>query len=338
VLGLVLSTLLVIATGSPAQAAGPYTFAGANVGAIPDGGGNCPNTPGAARDVTFNVTGVPQRQLVDVRITGLSLSHTFVGDLAVTLFAPNGHSMVIFGRTGSTTPSGLGDSSDLAGPYTFADTGPTPPGNWWQAATAAASTAAIPSGTYRTSQMGGNGSTGSVTNLTQEFSGVTNPNGTWTLHIVDTCSPDPGTVSAATLSLTPVAPNCTTQQTNATAAQAELDEAETEVASAVATNTAAKKALTKAAKSLKKAKGKVKAATRALASAQDGGSAQAVATAEQKLSKAKKKAKAAKKRKKAAAQTAASAARALAEARSVAATARAARDQAAAALQTCQDN
>jgi subtilisin-like proprotein convertase family protein len=338
VLGLVLSTLLVMATGSPAQAAGPYTFAGANVGAIPDGGGDCPNFPGAARDVTFNVTGVPQRQLTDVRITGLSLTHTFVGDLVVTLFAPNGKSQVIFGRTGATTLSGPGDTSDLEGPYTFADTGPAPPGNWWTAAAAVDASTKIPSGTYRTSQTGGNGSVGSVTNLTPGFSTVTNPNGTWILRFVDNCASDPGTVSAATLSLTPVAPNCTTQQTNAAAAQADLDQAEAAVAAAVATSTAAKKALAKATKKLKKAKAKVKAATKALASAQDAGSAQAVATAQHQLTKAKKKAKAAKKRKKAAAQSAASAAGALAEARSVAATARAARDQAAAALQTCQDN
>lgn len=308
VLGLVLSSLLLLATTTPAQAAGPQTFNGSNYGAIPDGGNTCPQ-PGAARDVTFAVTGVPQRQLADVRVTGLAIAHTFVGDVTATLIAPNGALVSLFGRTGATTAGAFGDNSNLVGPYAFADTDTPDPGGWWAAATAAVDTnATVASGTYRASQVGGAGATGATVDLTAAFAGVANPNGTWTLRFTDGCSADTGSVTAATLSLTPIAPDCsaqqaavTTAQNNVTAAQtaqssaaADKIAADAKVAAAQANVTAPQAKVAAAQAKVTKAKAKVKAKKKALKAAKAGGDPAKIAKAKKKLAKAKAKLKAAK--------------------------------------------
>lgn len=329
-LSLVMSVLLVAFTARSADAAGPFAFDGTGYGAIPDGGNTCPS-PGAQRDVTFAVTGVPERQLADVRITGLAVAHTWVGDLTVTLIAPNAASMIVFGRTGATNATHVGDSSNTAGPYTFADTDTPAPGDWWATATNAGlpDAGVIPSGSYRASAAGGAGSTGTQTDITPAFNGVTNPNGTWTLRFTDGCTVDTGSVTAATLSLTPVAPDCTTQQaavttaqnhvtsaeaaqataaTNKTAADAAVDAADAnaatadgkvaaadaKVAAADAKVASAQAKVAAANAKVAKAKGKVKKAKQALKTAKAGGDAAKIAKAQKKLAKAKSKLKAAK--------------------------------------------
>jgi hypothetical protein len=74
-------------------------------------------------------------------------------------------------------------------------------GNWWSAAAAAGASVPIPSGSYRTSQRGGAGSTGAVTSLDTTFAGLTpaQANGTWTLRFTDGCFGDTGGVGAATI-------------------------------------------------------------------------------------------------------------------------------------------
>jgi subtilisin-like proprotein convertase family protein len=288
-LSLVLGGLLTGGSATAQPAPTDATFPGTGLGAIPDGGAACAPTPGAPLNVTFNVTGLTG-PLTDVRVTGLTFSpvHTYVGDLQVSLIAPNGTSFVVFSRTGATTTPGAGDSSDAAGPYTFADDAA---GNWWTAAAAAGAAVAIPAGSYRTSQEGGLvGSTGTQTNLTAAFAGVTNPNGTWTLRFLDGCSVDTGTVSAVSLGLKV---SCATQQAavnSATAAAAAADQA---VASA-------NKAVSKAKKAVKKAKKALKAAVKS-------GNPVKIAKAKSKLKKAKKKLKKAKAARTAAIQAAATA-------------------------------
>ena len=100
---------------------GARTFPGTGTGAIPDGPAGC-GTGSGELNVVFHAfeSGMPQRGLSDVRVTGLQIAHQYVGDLTVMLIAPNGASRVLFGRTGATS-TGLGDSSNLFGTYSFAD-------------------------------------------------------------------------------------------------------------------------------------------------------------------------------------------------------------------------
>ncbi|MFN6964765.1 MAG: hypothetical protein ACK4S4_13500 [Pyrinomonadaceae bacterium] len=176
------------------------------LGAIPDHAGTCQTGPFTPKDVTFTVSGLSGTvSNVNVAMTFGGPNHTWMGDVVATLIAPNGASHVIFGRTGATTATAAGDSSDLGAAYTFSDNAPSPPsGGWWQAATAAAATAVMPTGTYRTTASGGAGATNPMppTNMNAAFSGVTNANGTWTLRFTDGCAGDTGAVSAATLDVT----------------------------------------------------------------------------------------------------------------------------------------
>ena len=183
--------------------AATFTANAGSLGGIPDGS-NPAGTFGAPRDVTFSVSGFGAGAAPSDVQVGFTLSpaHTWVGDLDVQLIAPNGASHTIFSRTGATTAGHIGDSSHVAGPYTFADTAPASP-TWWQAAATAAAAAAIPSGSYRTSTPGGSATSGANTLITPAFAGVTSPEGTWTLRFRDRAQDDTGTVSAASLRLTP---------------------------------------------------------------------------------------------------------------------------------------
>ena len=182
------------------------TFAGTNLGAIPDGTSPCHN-PGVVspRDVAFNVTGLSGAPTnVQISTTFGGPAHSFVGDVTATLIAPNGASHTIFGRTLATTSSAFGDSSDLVGPYVFADNAAAPPsGGWWQEDGVAGAAVALSSGTYRTTASGGAGATNPMppTAMNPAFSGVANPNGTWTLRLTDGCGADTGAIAAATLTV-----------------------------------------------------------------------------------------------------------------------------------------
>lgn len=169
-----------------------------SLGTIPDGPAAC-TSYGGNRDVTFTVSGVTAPATnVAVNFT-LAPAHTWAGDLDVRLIAPGGApEHVIFSRTGATTPTGTGTSSDAGGPYTFADSAPASP-TWW----GAAATNPIPSGSYRSSTPGEVAGGGANTLITPAFAGLTTAqlNGTWTLRFRDHCSADTGAVSAATLTI-----------------------------------------------------------------------------------------------------------------------------------------
>lgn len=187
---------------SSATPSATFPADGASLGAIPDGGGTCPS-PGAPRNVTFTVSGMTG-SVSSVSVDGLSFSpnHTFVGDIITTLIAPNGASHIVFGRTGATTATAFGSGANLAGPYQFIDTAAGT--NWWTAAAGAT----IPSGSYRTTPLGGAGATNppAPTSINPAFTGVANANGTWTLRFTDGCSADTGAVSAASLTVNTAAP------------------------------------------------------------------------------------------------------------------------------------
>src|SRR5436190_6730777 len=163
-------------SAAPESVATDFAANPASLGAIPDGPINCTNIPGPPRNVTFNVTGFSGPPTnVSVSMT-LNPPHTYAGDLDVSLIAPNGTTRhFIFTFTNN-------DGSDAAGPYTFNDAAA---GNWWSAATAAGSTTAIPSGSYRTSD-----GSGALTSMNPVFAGIPTANGTWTLEFTDFCEGD----------------------------------------------------------------------------------------------------------------------------------------------------
>src|SRR5688572_8437436 len=95
-------------------------------GLIPDSPATPPGTPFTS---TISVPNIGNVSAVNGVTLNFSPAHTWAGDLVVTLTAPNGENAHVFARTGSNTAGGVGDSSDLLGPYTFIN-GPGTPGNW----------------------------------------------------------------------------------------------------------------------------------------------------------------------------------------------------------------
>jgi proprotein convertase P-domain-containing protein len=189
-------------TDSPGTTAATFPADAPSLGAIPDspaGGTVCGDFAGAPKDVTFTVTGITGT-ITNVAVS-MSITHTWVGDLVVTLRAPGGApSKVIFAQTLAAAATDCGDDSNLTGPYNFFDTAPATP-TWWNAATTAGSTVSVASGNYQATTPGGAAGGGVVTAITPAFTGVAAPNGTWTLRVHDGGAGDTGSVTAATLTI-----------------------------------------------------------------------------------------------------------------------------------------
>lgn len=189
------------------------TFNATGTGAIPDSGsGTCWTTAGTPLSMPIVVSGVGGA-ITNMSVS-LTMTHSWVGDLNVTLSAPGGSpSFTIFGRTGSASGSGIpttdcGYPSNMNGTYIFADPSGTS-NNWWTAANVA-DASNIATGTYFTTPLGAPAgavpTAGSAFNAA--FAGLTPAqiNGTWTLTITDNTSGDIGSVSAASLTLVAGAP------------------------------------------------------------------------------------------------------------------------------------
>jgi len=335
-LSLVAGGLLLGGAGPSQAIPGAKVFAGTGFGGIPDGGPPCSPSPGTPRDVTFNVTGMGAAAPADVRVTGLLVSHTFIGDLTVTLIAPDGTTQrALFGRTGAITASGLGDNSNLAGPYTFADDAA---GNWWSVASSTNDSTAIAAGSYRTSGVGGAGGgpgpdPGTLTQLTSAFAAITHPNGTWTLRFVDTCGVTTGTVTAATLEMVPGP--CALEKERVEVAGPKVATANAAVPPAAAAATAADKVLQAATEAVSKASTKVDKASDKLKKAKASGNAAKIKKAKKKLKAAKAALKAAQAALGAAQQAAAAAHQKLTSLQAAAAAAQAELTAANAALAAC---
>ncbi len=180
--------------------AGGSSFVGSGGGAIPDD-----NPTGVT--INFEVTG--QTLAVQDVTINLDITHTFLGDLTATLFSPGDlASLKLFGRVGSTRTSGFGDSSNLAGVYTFTDFGAN---DLWAVAATGTDATNIATGMYRTTT-GGTGTValaqrtnvgGCSSYLQLAFGGLQGSqlNGTWRLVITDAVASDVGTVNAATSSI-----------------------------------------------------------------------------------------------------------------------------------------
>ena len=192
-------------TATPTAACTPaanVTVTGTGTGAIPDGGSGTPPVYGAARVISFVVSGITG-PLTSVS-TSVTLTHSYVGDVDMILRSPSGLvSFVTASRIGVTTAGSYGDSSNFSGAYNFTDAATG--SNIWTIASGLGANANIGAGNYRTTGAGGAGQTNPapVTNLTAAFAGLTSAqiNGTWTLSIRDGAAADTGTVTAANLVL-----------------------------------------------------------------------------------------------------------------------------------------
>ncbi|MBK8813075.1 MAG: carboxypeptidase regulatory-like domain-containing protein [Acidobacteria bacterium] len=193
--------------------------------AIPDN-----NATGITR--TYTVTGIPAGATVNFVTMTLtfSVTHTWVGDLRTTLTSPDAEVHRLFYDIGDTaSPGGAGDSSNLTGPYTLADTGAT---TLWTGAGGGGDTFVVPSGTYRTTNI--NVNTATSINTTFGYPGVPfadslfgvkkekplRPesaeltNGTWTLVMSDNATGDTGTLSVARLDIDYIVPTAANATVN----------------------------------------------------------------------------------------------------------------------------
>lgn len=180
--------------------------------AVPDS-----NSAGITR--TFTVSGVPAMSTVNsVSLTFAFLpNHTWVGDLRATLRSPDMETHTLFYDIGDpASPANSGDSSNLAGPYTMADSGAT---TLWSEALLGDTSYILRSGTYRTTSINANVATSMNAtfgypgpplgdrlfndkiekSLTESANDLTN--GTWTFVISDNQGGDTGTLSQLQLAI-----------------------------------------------------------------------------------------------------------------------------------------
>jgi subtilisin-like proprotein convertase family protein len=144
-----------------------------------------------------------------VTVTLSGLTHTFPDDIDILLVSPSGRKMIIMSDAGglnavTNVTITLDDAAATAIPDSAAlTTGTFRPGNYLTVQDAFAAPA--PAGPYLTPQTGG------TDTLTSAFTGAAggNPNGTWSLYVVDDAGGDLGTFSGGwSLTLTPFVPTC----------------------------------------------------------------------------------------------------------------------------------
>lgn len=173
-------------------------FDGQGVGAIPD------NDP-SGLTITFPVSSL-NNPVGSVSLE-MTMDHTWVGDLIVTLTSPNGLSSIkVFGSTGYRKSGNDGMNVNLNGTYTFNDMAD---GDWWAAVSGQSTSYVLPEGEYRSSTATTYAGTslsdfgGCTTRLNGAFYDLSpsQANGTWILNVRDQFSADTGSVTGAKLSI-----------------------------------------------------------------------------------------------------------------------------------------
>ncbi len=178
---LFLSLALAIAGFSTARA--DVSGSGAGI-AIPD------NDPlGASSTI---VIGASETITGGASFTLQGMTHTWVGDIAATIIAPDLSSTTLVFEIEDTTGPGVGDSSDFGGDYTFTDSAT---GDIWAEAAAQAGAGVVTPGSYRSTGP----LSGTFTSLDAFFNGK-NTAGTWTLFMTDGAGGDVGGITGWTLS------------------------------------------------------------------------------------------------------------------------------------------
>lgn len=147
------------------------------------------NPAGASSSLTTNV-GAPFT-VVGVQFTGLS--HTWAGDLIMTLSGPGGgNTYNFFYRPGQTSPTAVGQNVDFvaSNSYSFVDGG-TP----WNTA----QTGVMPSGTYAPIR-----SAFAPAQSINSFAGLNGVDGVWTMSISDNAAADLGSIQGWSLIVKPI--------------------------------------------------------------------------------------------------------------------------------------
>lgn len=181
------AAILVLASFATVANAGVYT---GSSGVIPDSV-NALN-PGLFRS-SIAISGDIDYPITAVTLELQQFSHTFIGDIVVTLRSPNNTVHTIMSRVGLVGSNG-GDSSNVRGNYLFADGG----ADLWAAAAAVGNTATIAPGTYSTTSA----RSPVATSMNAAFAGQ-NSNGLWTLTITDNAVGDVGGILGWRLTIIP---------------------------------------------------------------------------------------------------------------------------------------
>lgn len=167
-----------LAIAASAFATQNMTIGGGGAFSIPD------NSPaGASSSLSTNIGAF---DVVGVAFTGLS--HTWAGDLSMTLTGPGaGNSFNFFHRPGQTTPTAVGQNVDFGAGnvYSFTDGGVA-----WNTA----ATGVMPGGNYAPIR-----SAFAPAQGINSFAGLTGGNGTWTLSISDNAALDLGSIQGWSL-------------------------------------------------------------------------------------------------------------------------------------------
>ena len=159
-----------------------------------------------------SVASVSANEIIkEVSVTVEGLTHTWAGDVSITLTGPDNTSVDLVRRVGIATgpkPTCCGTSGDWAGNYTFEDGGD----DIWLAAYEMVGTSLlivdpIPEGTYNPSTNNFDGVTGpgspapvvSFTTLGDAFAGGSTM-GDWTLNVSDGAAADTGSFNGFTVS------------------------------------------------------------------------------------------------------------------------------------------
>ncbi|TRU18098.1 MAG: PEP-CTERM sorting domain-containing protein [Microcystis aeruginosa Ma_MB_S_20031200_S102] len=131
--------------------------------------------------------------ITDITVTLNSLTHTWVGDLIANLtYVPTNTTVTLFNRIGRVS-SGVGDSSNFNGTYSFNDAFT---GNIWSVAAGLNNAEDIPSGNYFPT--GAN--SGTLVPILTSLGGSQTA-GDWRLTISDNAGSDTGSLGSWTLNL-----------------------------------------------------------------------------------------------------------------------------------------
>lgn len=149
-----------------------------------------PRGPADRYPATINVTGVTGT-VKKVAVTLNNLSHTLPDDLDVLLVGPNGESTILISDIGGSTPAaGVNLKLDSEASHSLLDAGP------------------LVSGTFKPSNSGAaldifpsSAPAGPYGNSLSQFKGI-DPNGPWSLYIIDDRNTQSGTITSWNLEIT----------------------------------------------------------------------------------------------------------------------------------------
>lgn len=197
----VLLMLLGLAIGVPCVRATTFTFTSSGVSTF---AGISSDRRSSPYPWSVTASGMPASGPVTaVRVKLNGLTHPRPDDIEILLVSPSGAKLVILADAGGvTTPvSGLNLVFDDSAPSIIADAGPMTAGTFKPTCVDNLNniqtefTSPAPASPYQTAQPRG------TATLTSVFSGSANPNGTWSLYIIDDVSSDDGSANITSWTL-----------------------------------------------------------------------------------------------------------------------------------------